>query len=62
MNFVPEFFIQASCSRFRSLVHHVVRDVKVDNNDQSLFILGKKTMCIKIYKQNMAKMTPQHSI
>ena len=27
----------------------------------SLFILGKKTMCIKIYKQNMAKMTPQHS-
>ena len=37
MNFVSELFIRASCSRFRTFVHCVVEDVKLDAH--------RKTVC-----------------
>ena len=38
MSFVSESFIQSSCCRFRSIVHHVVGDVKLDTQEK-LFML-----------------------
>ena len=38
MNFVSTLFIQPSCSRLRSFVHHVVVDVK-SGPQEKLFVL-----------------------
>ena len=38
MTFESELFIRASCSRLRSFVHHVMRDVKLDAQEK-LFVL-----------------------
>ena len=40
MNFLSELFIRASCSRLRSLLHHIVGDVKLGVQEK-LFVLMK---------------------
>ena len=34
MDFMLELFIQASCTRLRSFVHHLVSDVKLDAQEK----------------------------
>ena len=51
MNLVLELFIPANCSHLRSFVHHVVRDIKVD--DQKLFMLTRFSKFIGLCRVNV---------
>ena len=39
MDFVLELFIRESCSRLRSFIHHVVRDVKLDAQEKQFVLM-----------------------
>ena len=71
MDFVLELFIRASCSRLRSFVHLIVRDVKLDAQEKR-FVLTTfsrfiglcrvSLICIVLIDKKLTEPGPETSV